>query len=184
LGQNSLIARFSNLNILQKECRTEYLNWDPLNNTPKGLDFSWNTVRWTKGLNAKVCYIVFLSIKWKIAWRRCEICEIWENNKQGFSLSLSQSIDNFHREDITENISDQFPTWIFNFGQLRAVRKKSSIMNYELLLSSVFHVFMDKWYFVTKIVLTYHNGICQYCQTLSKSRIPKYTYRMIQRNCP
>ena len=36
-----------------------------------------------------------------------------------------------HRVNITESSSDQFPTWVFNFGlygQLRAVRENSSIM--------------------------------------------------------
>ena len=49
-----------------------------------------------------------------------------------------------HRVDITEGASSQFLTWIFNFGsygQLRAVRGKNPIMNYEQLLSSVFSCF-------------------------------------------
>ena len=46
--------------------------------------------------------------------------------------------------EITDSASAQSSKWIFNFGsyrQLRAVREKSSIMNYELLLSSDFSCF-------------------------------------------
>ena len=42
-----------------------------------------------------------------------------------------------HKVDITECASAQLQKLIFNFrpyGQLRAVREKTSIMNYELLL--------------------------------------------------
>ena len=50
-----------------------------------------------------------------------------------------------HKVDKTEGALDQFPIWIFMFwpyGQLRAVRGKNPIMNYEQVLSSVFRVVM------------------------------------------
>ena len=51
-----------------------------------------------------------------------------------------------HRLDITESASAQFPIWISNFGpywQLRAVKEKI-FNNFELLLCSVFYVFLGK----------------------------------------
>ena len=69
-----------------------------------------------------------------------------------------------HKVYKTEGASDQFPIWIFNFwpyGQLRAVRGKNPIMNYEQLLSSLFfHVFKGKFFL---------NYFFKYCSILTKN---------------
>ena len=52
--------------------------------------------------------------------------------------------DFYQRVDITEISSDQFQTWILNYGpyrQLRAVIEDSSILLSMLLLRAVFFMF-------------------------------------------
>ena len=60
-----------------------------------------------------------------------------------YLLLFNRNKRKIHNVDITEGASDQFLTWIFNFGpygQLRAV-----IMNYCLLLVMDFGFFMFSW---------------------------------------